>query len=113
MLLFVTPEYNSSVAPAVKNAYDWLSRPDPDFDNKSVIGGKLAAVISTSYIGQTQVKDCEKMGEYWKLRYFNKPYYVNLGSGVFDEKGHLKSEAEKKKIIEWGSELISWANQNN
>ena len=110
--MFVTPEYNSSVAPAVKNAYDWLSRPDPEFDNKSVIGEKCAAVISTSYVGQTQVKDCEKMGEYWKLRYFSKPYYVNLGSGAFDEKGHVKSEAEKKKIVEWGGELINWVTQN-
>jgi chromate reductase len=112
LLLFVTPEYNSSVAPAVKNAYDWLSRPDPEFDNKSVIGGKCAAVISTSYIGQTQSQDCEKMGEYWKLRYFSKPYYLNLGSGAFDEKGHVKSEAEKKKIVEWGGELIKWVTQN-
>ena len=61
-MLFVTPEYNGSVAPALKNAYDWLSRPDPDFDNKSVVSGKLAAVMSTSWIGQTQVKDVEKMG---------------------------------------------------
>lgn len=98
----MTPEYNSSVAPALKNAYDWLSRPDPDYDNKGVVTGKCAAIVSTSYIGQTQVKDCEIMGQYCKLRYFNKPYYVNLGSGVFDEKGQVKSEAERKKIIEWG-----------
>jgi NAD(P)H-dependent FMN reductase len=61
-MLFVTPEYNSSVSAAVKNAYDWLSRPDADHQNKSVIAGKCAGIISTSYIGQTQVKDCEKMG---------------------------------------------------
>lgn len=54
----MTPEYNSSVSPAVKNAYDWLSRPDPEYDNKAIVAGKCAAVISTSYIGQTQIKDC-------------------------------------------------------
>lgn len=58
LLLFVTPEFNSSVAPAVKNAYDWLSRPDPEYDNKAIVAGKCAAIISTSYIGQTQIKDC-------------------------------------------------------
>lgn len=91
VLLFVTPEFNSSVAAVVKNAYDWLSRPDPDNDNKGLVSGKCAAIISTSYIGQTQIHDCEKMGEYCKVRYFNKSYYVNLASGAFDDKGHLKS----------------------
>lgn len=62
VLLFVTPEFNSSVAAVVKNAYDWLSRPDPDNDNKGLVSGKCAAIISTSYIGQTQIHDCEKMG---------------------------------------------------
>lgn len=90
-MLFVTPEFNSSVAAVVKNAYDWLSRPDPDNDNKGLVSGKCAAIISTSYIGQTQIHDCEKMGEYCKVRYFNKSYYVNLASGAFDDKGHLKS----------------------
>lgn len=84
MLLFVTPEFNSSVSPAVKNAYDWLSRPEAENDNKALVAGKLAAIISTSYIGQTQIHDCEKMGEYWKLRYFSKSFYVNLASGAFD-----------------------------
>lgn len=111
-MLFVTPEYNSSVAPALKNAYDWLSRPDPEFDNKGVIAGKCAAIISTSYISQTQVKDCELMGAYLKLRYFDKPYYINLGSGAFDEKGHIKNEADRKKIIQWGGDVISWVHQN-
>ncbi len=83
-MLFVTPEYNSSVSPLVKNAYDWLSRPDPEYDNKAVVGGKCAAIISTSYIGQTQVKDCELMGQYCKVNYFDKPYYINLASGAFN-----------------------------
>ncbi len=68
--------------------------------------------MSTSYIGQTQIKDCHKMGEYWKLRYYSTPYYVNLGSGVFDEKGNVKSDDERKKILAWGGDLITWVNQN-
>lgn len=58
----------------------------------AVIAGKCAAILSTSYIGQSQVLDCEKMGEYCKLRYFKKPYYVNLASGAFDDKGKLTKE---------------------
>jgi len=26
------------------------------------------------------------MGEYWKLRYFTRAFYINLGSGAFDGK---------------------------
>jgi NAD(P)H-dependent FMN reductase len=58
LLLFITPEYNSSVSASVKNAYDWLSRPDADYDNKPVVGGKSAGIMSTSWVGQTQAKDC-------------------------------------------------------
>jgi hypothetical protein len=52
------------------------------------------------------------MGQYWKLRYFSKSFYVNLGSGAFDEKGNLTKAEEKKRILEWGGELISWVHQN-
>ncbi len=58
LLIFVTPEYNGAVSAAVKNAYDWLSRPDPNFGDKPVVGGKIAGIISTSYLTQGQIKDC-------------------------------------------------------
>ena len=58
LLLFITPEYNGSVSASVKNAYDWLSRPDAEYDNKPVVGGKCAGIMSTSWLSQTQAKDC-------------------------------------------------------
>ncbi len=42
------------------------------------------------------------MGDYCKLKYFQKDYYVNLGAKVFDDKGKLTSEEERKKILNWG-----------
>lgn len=43
-LLFATPEYNSSVPGALKNAIDWASRPT----DAPVLRGKPAAVVGAS-----------------------------------------------------------------
>jgi chromate reductase, NAD(P)H dehydrogenase (quinone) len=43
-LLFATPEYNSSVPGALKNALDWASRPFPG----NVLHDKPAAVVGAS-----------------------------------------------------------------
>jgi NAD(P)H-dependent FMN reductase len=43
-LLLVTPEYNSTVPPALKNAVDWASRPQP----RAAIFEKPVVVIGTS-----------------------------------------------------------------
>lgn len=45
-LLLVTPEYNNSIPGVLKNAIDWLSRPDDDIPR--VFGGKPVAVIGAS-----------------------------------------------------------------
>jgi NAD(P)H-dependent FMN reductase len=51
----------------LKNAFDWLSRPSPIYENKVPVFGKKAAMMSTSYVSQEQLKDCVKMGAYRKL----------------------------------------------
>ena len=43
-VLFVTPEYNRSIPPVLKNAMDWCSRPV----GKNSWGGKPAAIAGTS-----------------------------------------------------------------
>ncbi len=45
-LLMVTPEYNNSIPGVLKNAIDWLSRPDTDIAR--VFGGKPVALIGAS-----------------------------------------------------------------
>ncbi len=43
-LLLVTPEYNRSIPPVLKNALDWCSRPS----GKGVLSGKPVAIAGTS-----------------------------------------------------------------
>jgi chromate reductase len=44
LLVIATPEYNGSVPPLLKNAIDWLSRPE----DESVLSGKLVALMGAS-----------------------------------------------------------------
>jgi len=37
------------------------------------------------------------MGEFPKCRYYSEDYYVKINKSVFDEKGNVISDAEKKK----------------
>lgn len=49
-LLFVSPEYNGSVSPLLKNAIDWASRPTGDEGLVALTAyrGKTAAIMSAS-----------------------------------------------------------------
>jgi NAD(P)H-dependent FMN reductase len=49
-LLFVSPEYNGSLSPLLKNAIDWASRPTGDESLVALTGyrGKAAAIMSAS-----------------------------------------------------------------
>lgn len=48
-LLIASPEYNSMISAALKNAIDWVSRADSEDEKPlSVIAGKTAAILSAS-----------------------------------------------------------------
>lgn len=47
-LLLACPEYNSSITGVLKNAIDWVSRPEPGEKPLAAFQGKVAALLSAS-----------------------------------------------------------------
>lgn len=48
-ILIAAPEYNSSITPLLKNALDWISRPETDDEPMlAAFKGKVAALVSAS-----------------------------------------------------------------
>jgi chromate reductase, NAD(P)H dehydrogenase (quinone) len=47
-LLIASPEYNSSLPAALKNAIDWASRPSDRYERDKVFRGKFAAIMTAS-----------------------------------------------------------------
>src|SRR5690349_11824020 len=87
-LLIATPEYNSSVPGALKNALDWASRPFPD----NVLKQKPSAVIgaSTGLFGavwaQAEVRKALKASGAHVLE---SELPVGMADGAFDGDGDL------------------------
>jgi len=46
--VILSPEYNGSYPAVLKNAIDWISRPDPDERHLAVFRGKPAAIVTAT-----------------------------------------------------------------
>lgn len=95
-LLFVTPEYNRSFSPAIKNAIDWGSRPrgQNSWEAKpaAIMGASPGAIGAA--VAQNQLKsvltvcDMVLMGQ--------PEIYFSYKPELFDEANNVRSEDVKK-----------------
>src|ERR1700739_1415371 len=107
-VLFVTPEYNRSVPPALKNALDVGSRPY----GSSVLDRKPGAIVSGSpgAIGAFGANHHLRQS----LVFLNVPTmqqpeaYVGHADKLFDEQGKLVSDGTRKFLQEFMQALAHW-----
>lgn len=107
-LLFACPEYNYSLAPALKNAMDWLSR-EPGI--KPFYGKPGAIVGAAGGMGSARAQlALRQVCVYLNIRLIDKPeFYSNAFSDSFNADGDLVDAGLEKKLSDLLKALYDWA----
>jgi len=97
-LLIASPEYNSMITAALKNAIDWVSRADSEDEKPlSALAGKTAAIISASpggYGGSRSLGFLRPFLENIKVAVLEAEFSLPKAHEAFAEDGSLL-DAEK------------------
>jgi len=107
-LLLACPEYNYSLAPALKNALDWASRAP---ENHLLAGKPVAILGSGGGMGSARSQyHLRQVCVFLDLHPLNKPeVFRNAFSGSFDEDGNLVDTKIQELIAEQLRALQVWA----
>lgn len=106
-LILGCPEYNYSLAPALKNALDWASR-EPD---NHLLRGKAVAIMgSAGGMGSSRAQyHLRQVCVYLDLQPLNKPeVFANAFSGAFDHDGNLTEAKIQENIRQQLNALAEW-----
>lgn len=91
-VLIVTPEYNRSIPPVLKNALDWASRPQVPYDQR-VWNAKPTAIAGYSLYslgGFGVVHHLRQVLAFLNMPTMQQPeFYLNNAGDRFDETGKL------------------------
>ncbi len=105
--VFACPEYNYSLAPALKNILDWASREPGNtlLSDKAVAimgaGGGMGSSRSQYHLRQVCV--------YINLHPLNKPeVFANTFTGVFDAEGNLTDSKITQTVADQMQALAAW-----
>jgi chromate reductase len=107
-LLLSCPEYNYSIAPALKNALDWGSR---EKDNR-LLAGKPAAIMGAGAgMGTSRAQyHLRQVGVFLDLHILNKPevFCNGFAAGTFDSDGNLLDTRVQDLIKQQLAALQAW-----
>lgn len=109
-LVFACPEYNYSVAPALKNVIDWASREPGNaaLDGKPVAilgaGGRMGSARAQYHLRQSCV--------FVNLHPLNKPeVFAHSSGGSFDENGDLVDPRVREQIADQMQAFVKWVHR--
>lgn len=108
-VLLVTPEYNRSIPPVLKNALDWVSRPQVP-PGTGPWAGKATAVVGVSPYSLGAVNAVFHLRQV--LTFLNMPvmqqpeFYLTFAGEKFSEQGELTDQNTKEHIDKFWSAYI-------
>ncbi len=106
-LVLACPEYNYSIAPALKNILDWASR-EP---GNTLLAGKAVAILGAGGgMGTSRAQyHLRQVCVYLDLHPLNKPeVFANAFAGGFDADGNLTDERLLGLVGEQMAALAAW-----
>jgi chromate reductase len=107
-LVLACPEYNYSIAPALKNALDWASR-EP---NNALLAGKAVAIMGAGGgMGTSRAQyHLRQVCVFLDLHPLNKPeVFANAFAGAFDADGNLTDAKLIQQVAAQMQALAAWA----
>jgi NAD(P)H-dependent FMN reductase len=107
--LISAPEYNSSISAVLKNAIDWVSRPQPDEPSAVAFRGKVAALLAASPGNLGGIRGLFTVRQVLTtLGTLVIPTQFGLARAneAFDEDGSLKDAGQQKTVDTVASELV-------
>ena len=111
--LIAAPEYNSSLAPLLKNSLDWISRPQTENEPALIaFKGKIAALTAASPGGFGGLRGLVPLrmmlGNIGVLVIPNQ-LAIPFAAKAFDEKGNLQDEKQKASLTSVVKEFATTA----
>lgn len=107
-LVIACPEYNYSIAPALKNILDWASR-EP---NNPLLAGKAVAIMGAGGgMGTSRAQyHLRQVCVFLDLHPLNKPeVFANAFAGAFDADGNLTDERLQQLVEQQMQALAQWS----
>lgn len=108
-LLIASPEYNSSVTAALKNAIDWVSRAAPGEPGLAAFRGKTAGLMSASpgaLGGLRGLVHLRAILGNIQVLVLPDQLAISGAANAFDEAGQLKDPRQKQGIEAIGIKLV-------
>ena len=105
--VFACPEYNYSLAPALKNILDWASR-EPD---NALLSGKSAAIMGAGGgMGTSRSQyHLRQVCVFLNLHLLNKPeVFSNAFAGAYDAEGNLTDAKIASLVDDQMQALATW-----